>query len=279
MSWQDRRYDDDGGRYAPRSDRPVATLWIVGITIGISALIWLFGGGVFGEGTNQVNEAFWLDTDRPLEVWRWLTSAFLHGGPGHVLMNMLMVFFIGRFIESAFGSRQFLYIYLGLAVFASFGLFAEAIITGGPLRSLGASGAAMGLVALLGSRFPMMQILFFGTLQMRCWVLAAVMVGIDILSVLAYQGADRTAHSVHLAGALGGFLYGYGWPRFEVYLEASKVQRERSRREATQQKTVDEKYELDRVLEKIKDEGMDALSSREREFLLAQSEKLKGGRK
>lgn len=75
------------------------------------------------------------------EYWRLITPIFLHGNVAHLGSNALGLFIFGTRVESLFGHRRFLVIYLlsGIAgVVASF-IFSEQ-------PSLGASGAIFGLL-------------------------------------------------------------------------------------------------------------------------------------
>src|SRR3954470_11685874 len=44
--------------------------------------------------------------------WLFITAAFLHAGPWHLLGNMLLLYLLGRDVESIVGRRQFLSLYL-----------------------------------------------------------------------------------------------------------------------------------------------------------------------
>ncbi|MEZ6194345.1 MAG: rhomboid family intramembrane serine protease [Planctomycetota bacterium] len=277
MSWRDRKWaDPDGGQFFPRQ-RPVATLWMLGILAGFSLLLWLVGGGVRGETTGIVRDGLSLDADRLYLPWTWLSYALVHWDPGHLIGNIFYIAIAGWILESYFGARHFLLVTAGLAVFAGLGFIVESLLTVTPRFCLGASGAALGLVVLLGSRFPRLELLIWGIIPMKCWVLATLLVFIDIMRLVAYQGGDGTAHSVHLAGAFGGFAYGFLWPRLGGWRDEVAEQRERKRHERAQEKDETERLELDRLLDKIAREGMDRLTERERRFLLSQSKKLKDG--
>lgn len=77
------------------------------------------------------------------EVYRLLTSAFLHGGILHLLLNMYALFMFGPHLEAAMGRARFTALYLvsalgGSALSYSFAAPNQA--------SLGASGAVFGLL-------------------------------------------------------------------------------------------------------------------------------------
>lgn len=77
------------------------------------------------------------------EVYRLLTSAFLHGGLLHLLLNMYALFMFGPPIEAALGRLRFVALYLVSALGGSALSYAFAAPN---QPSLGASGAVFGLL-------------------------------------------------------------------------------------------------------------------------------------
>jgi len=77
------------------------------------------------------------------ELWRVITSGFLHGDPIHLLFNMLILFQLGSALESRLGRARFLGIYFVSLVGGSIG----AMLLQSPTRgAIGASGAVFGLM-------------------------------------------------------------------------------------------------------------------------------------
>ena len=77
------------------------------------------------------------------EVYRLLTSAFLHGGLLHLLLNMYAIYLFGPQIEAALGRLRFIALYLVSALGGSALSYAFAAPN---QPSLGASGAVFGLL-------------------------------------------------------------------------------------------------------------------------------------
>lgn len=77
------------------------------------------------------------------EVWRLVSSAFLHGGVMHIAFNMLVLWVLGRFVERLVGGARFVILYGASAVAGS---VASVLITE-PSVSVGASGALWGILA------------------------------------------------------------------------------------------------------------------------------------
>lgn len=97
-----------------------------------------------------------------LDYFRFLTSAFLHGGIVHLLFNMYALYVIGGMVERFYGSRKMFTVYIITAITGSLVSFIAAIINvwsnagavAGVGISVGASGAVFGLIGvILGNKF------------------------------------------------------------------------------------------------------------------------------
>jgi membrane associated rhomboid family serine protease len=73
--------------------------------------------------------------------WRLITAAFLHYGPLHLGLNMIVLWYIGPSIEDFFGRWRYVLVYLVSGLAGSAGAL---ILTPGP--TVGASGAIWGLM-------------------------------------------------------------------------------------------------------------------------------------
>ncbi len=81
------------------------------------------------------------------EVWRLVTSAFLHGSLIHIGFNMYLLWMLGRALEQAFGTVKYLLLYFG----SMFGGAAAVTIFNWDQPTLGASGAVLGLAGAMGA--------------------------------------------------------------------------------------------------------------------------------
>ena len=83
----------------------------------------------------------------PLQIYRVLTSMFLHESLVHIGLNMLSLYFVGVITEQIFGARRFLIIYF---VGGIIGGMAQAILV--PVSpALGASGAIFAIFGAFGA--------------------------------------------------------------------------------------------------------------------------------
>jgi membrane associated rhomboid family serine protease len=146
------------------------------------------------------------ETFRNYKFWQLLTATFLHGGIMHLLMNMLIFWFVAREMEPLYGSRDFLAFYLVAGIFSSFVWVAFAWMSHNPHPAIGASGAVTAVVMLFTLYYPNREILLFGVIPMRMWMLMTFYIIMDLLPGLTGI-RNHVAVEAHLAGALFGFLY------------------------------------------------------------------------
>src|SRR5262249_1918945 len=103
-------------------------------------------------------------------VWQLLTATFLHADLWHLVGNMLVLWFAGRELESMYGSRDFLALYLSAAVISTLvWAIADALSpTHAPM--VGASGAVFAVVTLFALYYPRREILFMFVLPVEVWL-------------------------------------------------------------------------------------------------------------
>lgn len=146
-------------------------------------------GGVFNVGAVRAGQ------------WhRMVTPAFLHADLGHLLVNMLTLYFFGPAVEAMYGTAGLLVIYLGSQLTAQgYTLYRK---SGDPAyNALGASGAVSGVVLAFCVREPLANLYLFFAIPVPAIVFA---VGYVAYSTFAMGGKGRIAHEAHLGGAIGG---------------------------------------------------------------------------
>ena len=212
----------------------------------------------------------------------FLTYGFLHSpiDLGHILFNMLGLWFLGRRIEEHYGPREFLTFYSVSIVFAGvcwyFAEFAYHKAQFPQIRMLGASGGVSAILVLFALNFPHQRLMIWGAFGLPAWVLASFLVVQDIFG--AINRFDNIAFTAHLGGALFAYLYFRrqwklsNWiPRsFSFKLPRSKP---KLRVHDPDEPSSDMDRKLDAILKKIKEQGQDSLTSSERRFLEKASRK------
>ena len=134
------------------------------------------------------------------QAWRLVSSVFLHSGFVHLAFNMLSLYFLGSFVEVAFGRGRFLALYLlsGLS-----GGIAYLYFGGYATPAVGASGAIFGLLgAILG------YALRRGTFSWQNPIIRQLLI---LLAINVYIGLSipNISNTAHMGGLAGGFVFGY----------------------------------------------------------------------
>lgn len=163
--------------------------------LAINLIVFLSMTFAGGSTNQQVLIAFGAKVNSLIQagqVWRFLTSSFIHIGFVHLAFNLYALWALGPLTEESFGHRSFLMIYilsgLGGAV-ASF-VFSTAL-------SAGASGAIFGLLGALLSFSYKRPSLWKSGLGMNLIIVILVNLGFGFLQ----PGIDNFAH-------VGGLLTG-----------------------------------------------------------------------
>ncbi|MEV0396452.1 MFS transporter [Polymorphospora rubra] len=186
------------------ADRPVLkTLISVNVLIAVAGLVMigleegLTPAAAIWDGVSPLHLATEMNgpaVDRG-EVWRLVSSMFVHYGLAHLVANMVMLGLAGWKLEPLLGSRRFLELYLlsGLGAGIATYLFTHDALTAG------ASGANFGVFAAL--------LLVCLKLRRRS-VLAIVLLAFGVVTTFAIPGM---AIAAHIAGLLVGTVVAAGY--------------------------------------------------------------------
>jgi membrane associated rhomboid family serine protease len=163
----------------------------------------MFGGfGGSESGIERVLNEGALIPDLVLregQWWRILTGAFLHGSLLHIGVNMLSLWFLGRFIEFALGSWRMLVVYM-VSLVAS-GLGVVYLSSNPDVATVGASGAIFGLFgALFAIGFKL------GRPGMQ---LVRANLGILVVNLIITFTVPQIAWQAHVTGLVAGFALTY----------------------------------------------------------------------
>lgn len=83
------------------------------------------------------------------QYYRVITSMFLHIGPSHIFNNMLVLLFIGSYVEQYLGKARYLIIYFLSGIIAGCTSMVYNIMQYSYTESVGASGAVFGIIGSL----------------------------------------------------------------------------------------------------------------------------------
>lgn len=134
---------------------------------------------------------------------RLLTSGFIHVDTNHLVFNMLSLFFFAGLVEDFFGASRFLILYAGSLIGGS--LLSLLLNRNNPeYLAVGASGAVSGVIMAAITLSPSMNIYLFFTLPIPAWLYAISFIVYSIYGIGAKR--DNIGHEAHLGGAIFGIL-------------------------------------------------------------------------
>jgi membrane associated rhomboid family serine protease len=264
-------------------------------------LLWVLGLGLIPYTRSFVIDHLALNPSLPgilSEPWQIVTYGFLHlgfglGGLLHIVFNMLWFVWLGQEYEELYGERRMMWLYVvgagggGLATVLLHAAFPAVSAFGGYVH--GASGAVLGIIAAVATLQPQKQIglLFLGVWPLR--LVVVVFLGLDLL----FGMSGGVSVSAHLGGALAGFLFARVQAggsslrlvpsapsrsgnsgvlkRLDDWLgnRGRKPARPAPRRRIEDANIVAEidQREVDRILDKINEDGYESLSEEEKRML------------
>ncbi|MCF8234280.1 MAG: rhomboid family intramembrane serine protease [Bacteroidales bacterium] len=142
--------------------------------------------------------------------WRFFSYALIHANWPHLLINMFVLFFFGRFIENVFvqlfggkGILFFILLYAGGVLFSVLFEYRKNL-NNYYYGAVGASGAVSAIV------FSYILINPLGTIYLYFLPMPAIVFGILYLIYSAYmakKAGDNVGHSAHFWGSVFGVAY------------------------------------------------------------------------
>jgi membrane associated rhomboid family serine protease len=202
-----RGYQGGGLGIGPPFTPPVVKQLLIANAVVFAAQILL----------RDVSFEAWLAI-RPFEVWQHLhlwqpfTYMWLHGGLGHLIMNLFSLWMFGSPLAMAWGAQRFLRFYLLCGVGAGFIIatypylgFWLGIASPASLgyTTLGASGAIFGVLLGYSLTWPDRTImLIFPPVAFR----AIWLIPILFLLTIYMDPGGNVSHTGHLGGVIVGWL-------------------------------------------------------------------------
>lgn len=234
------------------------------------------------------------------EYVRLLTSGFLHVSPMHLILNMWALYVFAPVIDQYLLEWQFVVIYF-LSLLAGNLLALYFHKNESHYSAVGASGAVSGIVFAAVVIFPHMglSLIFLPGLPFPGWVFGIVYLLYTVYGMS--KNNDNIGHEAHMGGALIGLLLAFAFVPEEVLKNklitivlfaiplliffikpkggggkfSFKIENEGATTSRTK-RSVDDLYyneaferekELDRLLEKVQEQGIASLDAKEKERL------------
>jgi len=241
------------------------------------------------------------------QPWTIVTYMFLHTGIFHILFNMLWLYWLGKSLSDYQGESKVWYTYIfggifgGIAFISAYNIFPvfEPILK--QSYAVGASAGVMAILATLAMLVPNQRIVLFlfGEIKMKWFALI-----IFVIDFLMIGSSNAGGHIAHIGGGIWGVVYvlvlkrgidmylpfqrffirlsRYKTPKkskMKIVHSAYSVEYQTKGKSATENRdkiqlssveTNEEaptQEEIDRILDKILEKGMNSLTKKEKDTL------------
>ena len=145
------------------------------------------------------------------EYYRFVTSGFVHADFGHLIFNMLSLWFVGEGIEQLFaalfgasGPLYYLFLYLVGIVVSDIPSYLKNR-TNSNYNSLGASGGVSAVLFAAILFAPTMTISLYFFIKMKAFIFGILFLGYSYYE--ARKGTSYVNHSAHMVGAIFGMVF------------------------------------------------------------------------
>ncbi len=225
-----------------------------------------------------------------VEFWRLIGFQFLHASFGHVLFNMIGLFFFGPMVERYLGSKRYLAFYLLCGIFGALMYCllnlsgSVAMMYGADVRIpgllfndpstplIGASAGVFGVLMAGAFLAPNAIVLLFFILPMRLATLAYALVIIALITVI-FGGHNAGGEAGHLGGAIAGFYFIrhphhlHGFFDFLGRIDPTSHHYRGKGRRLGRRAASAVPSNIDRILDKISEHGLHSLTDKEKRIL------------
>ena len=275
-----------------KDDNGLVKIILINVIVFVSVsflevLITLLGGGAI---INTLINKLMLPasfTTFILQPWSLISYFFLHLSFGHILWNMLFLYWFGKIINDNIGNNAVISLYVlggivgGLSYMALFNIipFYQDRISDSLM--LGASAGVFSIVAGSATLLPnyTFYLLFLGPVRIKYIALFYI-----LLSFLDVTGSNAGGEIAHLGGALIGYLFirqlqnginmGEGIINIlNLFNKKTSYRSENKQPIKKEEKQNISQDEIDKILDKISESGYSSLSKNEKEKLFNASKK------
>ena len=210
-------------------------------------------------------------------IWQLVTYMFIHGGFGHIFMNMFVLWMFGSDLERTWGSREFFKYYIICGIGA--GAINVLVQPNSYIPIIGASGAIYGLLVAFAMVFPDRLVYIYFLFPVKVKYLVVFLAAVEFFTSMSASHSN-IAHFAHLGGMLVGYIYMKGslsyWKLTSFKYKISSFRHRKKMEKLARKKEKEEALmqEVDRILDKINQVGFDNLSRQEKKTLEQASERL-----
>lgn len=165
---------------------------------------------IFIKGYTQAFALIPKNVVEDLEIYRIITSIFLHGDFLHLFFNSFALFMFGGVLEKIIGPKKFLLLFFLSGIIGSIAYILTSFLLGEfNVPALGASGAIYGIIGALAVLRPTTIVLIYFTPVPLLFLAFFWIITESLATLLQFFGAKSgIASQAHLAGLLFGMFIG-----------------------------------------------------------------------
>ncbi len=276
MSWEERGYGSSSGNNwqpggaggglrswfggLPAAGKAVKYIMLANVVMFVLCQVTGGGGSPLYAWLQMQTEQLWTG-----QVWRLFTFTYLHDPDaiGHILWNMLGLYFFGTPIERLWGSKKFFHFYTlgGFVAVSLYTLLSSIGWLDSRIPLIGASGGVLAVLGACAALFPHVRIFVF---PVRPCVVVMLLLYVFNLST---RGGNAGGDACHLAGLAFGIYFGYRGHRFFGMLDQARAKAKQGAWQAKRESMLQDEQRVDELLAKVKERGIQSLSRREKKEL------------
>ena len=194
------RFRDDYEKFARQG---INTVWVL-IIINVALYI-VNPSDKFALWANSFAPSILPEDCYSFAPYQLITYMFMHGGFAHILFNMWGMHIFGLLIAPILGRVRFLILYFVSGISGAL-LFLLANWNHVPVSAaVGASGALFGVMMAVAMLRPNVELCLFFVILVKMKTLVVVYALLEIIS--HWRGGDNIAHLAHLGGFIGAYFY------------------------------------------------------------------------
>ncbi len=273
------------------SGNSATKLIYINVVIFFTLLIVDFVVQKTGNSVLTTTDLFGLTSAEKLMTrpWQVLTYSWLHGNLIHLIMNMILLYFVGQLFLQQFRNQNLYTFYIFGGIFGGiFFILFQSVFNYSHLL-VGASASVYALFFAMISYNPKMPVrLILIPTSFPLLYVGYVFIAFDVYNIITDQNAGGSIS--HLGGAIFGYLYMKQFERGNDFLgkfifQISNIfqKKEKStfktyKNTSTQQNVPKDDYDfnhqkvekqkkIDTILDKISRAGYESLSKEEKDFL------------
>ncbi len=258
----------------PKPTKIIKYLLIINLAVFMLQVIFEMSAGI------HLSQFFGMTLDGWWQPWRYITFQFLHS-PGsliHLGFNMLGLYMLGTPLAQYWGDKKFLRFYLACGVGAGIAYVIMAqfmkLDSGTPL--IGASGGVVGIIlacAVLFPHFKLIMVLFPVPIRLA----ALIIFGAMAFDVVRRGPGDPWFWSqiAHSGGAIVAALWMWVLPILSSSIQSGRARAGEGAWKRKMQKRHAVQHEIDAILDKIQEKGINSLSDKEKRKLQEATDKQK----